>query len=78
MPSRNHKKKRQPKRVLALRDLEQAKTAVLNRRTSASGQRGSHGAPQRLTLLDSRPERRHNSIARRVRSECTASTRPPD
>jgi hypothetical protein len=33
------KKKRQPKRVLALPDLEQAKTAVLNSLTSASRQR---------------------------------------
>lgn len=34
------RKKKQPKRVLALPDLEQAKTAVLNSLTSASGQRG--------------------------------------
>jgi len=33
------RKKRQPKRVLALPDLEQAKTAVLNSLTSTSGQR---------------------------------------
>jgi hypothetical protein len=37
--SKSHKKKRQPKRVLALPDLEHAKTAVLNSLTSASGQR---------------------------------------
>jgi hypothetical protein len=37
--SKFHKKKRQPKRVLALPDLEQAKAAVLNSLTSASGQR---------------------------------------
>ena len=37
--SKSHKKKRQPKRVLALPDLEQAKAAVLNSLTSASGQR---------------------------------------
>ena len=33
------RKKRAPKRVLALPDLEHAKTAVLNSLTSASGQR---------------------------------------
>ena len=37
--SKSHKKKRQPKRVLALPDPEQAKAAVLNSLTSASGQR---------------------------------------
>src|SRR6476646_8747612 len=37
--SKSHKKKRQPKRVLALPDLEQAKAEVLNSLTSASGQR---------------------------------------
>jgi integrase len=37
--SKSHKKKRQPKRVLALPDLEQAKAAVLNSLTSAGGQR---------------------------------------
>src|SRR5688572_19954409 len=36
--SKSHKKKRQPKRVLALPDLEQAKAAVLNSLTSACGQ----------------------------------------
>ena len=33
------RKKKQPKRVLALPDLEHAKTAVLNSLTSVSGQR---------------------------------------
>ena len=37
--SRPRKKKRVPKRVLALPDLEQSKTAVLNSLTSKSGQR---------------------------------------
>src|SRR5436190_8467148 len=37
--SKSHRKKRQPKRVLALPDLEQAKAAVLNSLTSANGQR---------------------------------------
>ncbi len=37
--SKPRKKKRTPKRVLALPDLEQSKTAVLNSLTSRSGQR---------------------------------------
>jgi hypothetical protein len=39
MPKSKSHKKKSPKRVLALPDLEQAKTAVLNSLTSASGQR---------------------------------------
>src|ERR1700680_1127432 len=39
MSKSKSRKKRPPKRVLALPDLEQAKTAVLNSLTSASGQR---------------------------------------
>ena len=37
--SKSRKKKKSPKRVLALPDLEQAKSTVLNTLTSASGQR---------------------------------------
>jgi len=37
--SKPRKKKRPPKRVLALPDLEQAKSAVLNSLTSLRGQR---------------------------------------
>jgi len=39
MPKPRTRKKKPPKRVLALPDLEQAKTAVLNSLTSTSGQR---------------------------------------
>ena len=39
MSKSKSRKKRPPKRVLALPDLEHAKTAVLNTLTSASGQR---------------------------------------
>ena len=39
MPTSKSRKKKSPKRVLALADLEHAKTAVLNSLTSASGQR---------------------------------------
>jgi hypothetical protein len=35
---KSRKKKRSPKRILALPDLEQSKTAVLNSITSKSGQ----------------------------------------
>ena len=39
MPKSKSRGKKSPKRVLALPDLEHAKTAVLNSLTSASGQR---------------------------------------
>jgi hypothetical protein len=39
MPKTNSRKKKSPKRVLPLPDLEQAKTAVLNSLRSAGGQR---------------------------------------
>jgi hypothetical protein len=39
MPKSKSRKKKSPKRLLALPDLEQAKTVVLNSLTSASGQR---------------------------------------
>ncbi len=39
MPKSTSRKKKTPKRVLALPGLEHAKTAVLNSLTSASGQR---------------------------------------
>ena len=44
MPKSKSRKKKSPQRVLALPDLEQAKTAVLNSLTSASGQRTSEHA----------------------------------
>ena len=39
MPKSKSRKKKPPKRVLALPDLEHSKTAVLNSLTSTSGQR---------------------------------------
>ena len=39
MPQSKRRRKKSPKRVLALPDLEHANTAVLNSLTSASGQR---------------------------------------
>ena len=42
--SKPRKKKHTPKRVLALPDLEQSKTAILNSLTSKSGQRSSDRA----------------------------------
>jgi len=47
--SKPRKKKRAPKRVLALPDLEQSKTAVLNTLTSKSGQRSHDRA---ITVVD--------------------------
>jgi hypothetical protein len=54
MPKPKSRKKKSPKRVLALPDLEHAKTAVLNSLTSASGQRTYEQAIRefvRLVLL---------------------------
>ena len=51
MPKSTSRKKRSPKRVLALPDLEQAKTAVLNSLTSALGDRS------RVTLRTTPPPR---------------------
>lgn len=42
--SQSRRKNKSPKRVLALPDLEQAKSAVLNTLTSKSGQRTYHHA----------------------------------
>ena len=50
MPKPKSRKKKLPKRVLALPDLEQARTAVLNSLTSASGQRTYEERQQRLCL----------------------------
>src|SRR4029453_401953 len=59
--SKSRKKKRQPKRVLALPDLEQAKTAVLNSLTSASGQRTyDHAIREFVTWYCSEPRLRLN------------------
>ena len=52
--SKSRKKKRPPKWVLALPDLEQSKAAVLNTLTSKSGQRSYdrvHNRFRRLVLL---------------------------
>ena len=45
MPKSKSRKKKTPNRVLALPDLEQTKTAVLNSLTSASCQRTPRGQP---------------------------------
>ena len=57
--SKPRKKKKSPKRGLALPDLEQAKSAVLNTLTSVSGQRTYDHAIQRLrrvVLLRAAPD----------------------
>ena len=52
MPKSNcHEKKRQPKRILALPDLEQAKAAVLNSLMSAAG-----SGPTSTRFASSSPE----------------------
>ena len=54
--SKSHKEKRQPKRVLAFPDLEQAKAAVLDSLTSASGQRTyDHAIREFVTWYCSEP-----------------------
>ena len=56
MPKSNTRKKKAPKRVLALPDLEHAKTAVLNSLTSASGQRTyEHAIREFVTWYCSEP-----------------------
>src|ERR687884_167643 len=56
MAKRKSRKKRAPKRVLALPDLEQAKTAVLNSLTSVSGQRTyDHAIREFVTWYCSEP-----------------------
>ena len=52
MPKSQSRKKRAPKRVLALPDLEHANSAALNSLTSSSGQRTyerPHNRPLHLT-----------------------------
>ena len=52
MSKSKSRKKMTPKRILALPDLEHAKTAVLNSLTSASGQRTyDHSRVRRLVLF---------------------------
>ncbi len=56
MPKSKSRKKKPPKRVLALPDLEHAKTAVLNSLTSASGQRTyDHAIGEFVTWYCSEP-----------------------
>ena len=56
MSKSKSRKKRPPKRVLALPDLEHAKTAVLNSLTSASGQRTyDHAIREFVTWYCSEP-----------------------
>ena len=52
MPKTKSRRKKQPKRVLALPDLEQAKVAVLNSLTSASGQRTYDHARRRAAMRE--------------------------
>jgi hypothetical protein len=58
MPKSKSHKKKVPKRVLALPDLEHAKTAVLNSLTSASGQRTYEHAVREFVVDRLRPSPR--------------------
>jgi hypothetical protein len=56
MPKSKSRRKKSPKRVLALPDLEHAKTAVLNSLTSISGQRTyEHASREFVTWYCSQP-----------------------
>ena len=52
MPTSKSRKRKPPKRVLALPDLEHAKTAVLNSLSSASGQRTHEHAIREFVAWD--------------------------
>src|SRR5213080_2061255 len=68
MSKSKSRKKTPPKRVLALPDLEHAKTAVLNSLTSASGQRTyDHAIREFVAWYCSEPRLAFNRIALRYR-----------
>ena len=60
----NSRKRKSPKRVLALPDLERATTAVLNSLTSASGQRTyDHAIREFVAWYCSEPSRLRSAIS---------------
>ena len=63
MPKSKSRKKKSPKRVLALPDLEQAKTAVLNSLTSASGQRTYEHAIREFVAWYARSRALHSTAS---------------
>src|SRR6266545_3286755 len=66
MPKSKSRKKKAPKRVLALPDLEHAKTAVLNSLTSASGQRTyEHASREFVTPVNPEMTSGHGISGRR-------------
>src|SRR6266566_4954665 len=66
--SKSRKKKKPPKRVLALPDLEQAKSAVLNTLTSTSGQRTyDHAINEFVEWYCSEPRLAFNRLVLRYR-----------
>jgi hypothetical protein len=80
MAKSKSRKKRVPKRVLALPDLEHAKTAVLNSLTSASGQRTyEHAIREFVTWYCSEPRLAFNrTVVLRYRIHSNnADTRRP-
>jgi len=76
MPKTNSRKKKSPKRVLPLPDLEQAKTAVLNSlrsasvsgRTTTQSASSSHGtAPSRLGHVSIQATERYLGCKQKLR-----------
>jgi hypothetical protein len=66
MPRTTSRRKKPPKRVLALPDLEQAKAAVLNSLTSASGQRTyDHAIREFVAWYCSEPRFAFNRVEKR-------------
>ena len=80
MPKPKCHKKKSPKRVLALPDLERAKTAVLNSLTSSNGQRVGDGMSPKV-LWDVRPSgassRRHRQAGAARSSTNLRQSVPP-
>jgi hypothetical protein len=74
--SKPRKKKRPPKRVLALPDLQQSKTAVLNTLTSESGQRSYDRAITDFAFCRKRPHG-HRTGEYGARALAPAGDRPP-
>ena len=75
------RRKKAPKRILALPDLEQSKAAVLNSLTSASGQRTyDHAIREFVTWYCSEPRRAFNRtvvLRYRIPSNSATTLRPP-
>ena len=68
---KSRKKRKSPKRVLALPDLEQAKSVVLNTLTSKSGQRTyDYAITEFVEWYCSEPLAFNRTVARRALGDC--------